>query len=93
MHGYWAWDWANSYERVQALDVDQHLIKTASPHGLYGFRKGQRFYFLNVPDNDAVRADPAATFLAWDNGRFVDVTADVRARRREVKFFDNRPPG
>ena len=51
-----------------------------------------RFYFLNVPDNDAVRADPAATFLAWDNGRFVDVTADVRARRREVKFFDNRPP-
>ena len=26
----------------------QRLIKTAPPHGLYGFRKGQRFYFLNV---------------------------------------------
>jgi hypothetical protein len=51
-----------------------------------------RFYFLNVPDNDAVRDDPSATFLAWDNGRFIDVTADVRARRRDVKFFTNRPP-
>jgi len=52
-----------------------------------------RFHYLNVPDNDAVRDDPSATFFAWDDGRFVDVTADVRARRREVKFFDNRPPG
>jgi hypothetical protein len=48
VHGYWAWDWANSYERVAALDLEARLIKTAPPHGLYGFRKGQRFYFLNV---------------------------------------------
>ncbi len=48
VHGYWAWDWANSYERVASLDLDQRLVKTAPPHGLYGFRQGQRFYFLNV---------------------------------------------
>lgn len=48
VHGYWAWDWANSYERVSELNPTQHLLKTAAPHGLYGFRKGQRFYFLNV---------------------------------------------
>ena len=48
MHGYWAWDWANSYERVASLDLENRLVKTAAPHGLYGFRKGQRFYFLNV---------------------------------------------
>ena len=48
VHGYWSWDWANSYERVASLDLDQRLIKTAPPHGLYGFRKAQRFYFLNV---------------------------------------------
>jgi hypothetical protein len=48
VHGYWAYDWANSYEKVATLDVEQHLVKTAPPHGLYGFRKEQRFYFLNV---------------------------------------------
>jgi hypothetical protein len=48
VHGYWAWDWANSYERVASLDRERRLVKTAPPHGLYGFRKGQRFYFLNV---------------------------------------------
>jgi len=48
VHGYWAYDWANSYERVESIDRGARLIKTAPPHGLYGFRKGQRFYFLNV---------------------------------------------
>ena len=48
VHGYWAWDWANSYERVAAIDLERHLIRTAPPSGNYGFRKGQRFYFLNV---------------------------------------------
>lgn len=48
VHGYWAWDWANSYEHVSSLDLETHLVKTAAPYGLYGFRKGQRFYFLNV---------------------------------------------
>lgn len=48
VHGYWAWDWANSYERVEVLDVERRHLRTAPPHGLYGFRKGQRFHFLNV---------------------------------------------
>jgi hypothetical protein len=48
VHGYWAWDWANSYERVASLDLERRLVRTAPPRGLYGFRKGQRFYFLNV---------------------------------------------
>jgi hypothetical protein len=48
VHGYWAYDWANSYERVVALDRERRLVKTGPPYGHYGFRKGQRFYFLNV---------------------------------------------
>jgi hypothetical protein len=48
VHGYWAYDWANSYEKIAALDLEQRLVKTAPPHGQYGFRKDQRFYFLNV---------------------------------------------
>jgi len=47
-HGYWAYDWANSYEKIAALDVGQRLVKTAPPLGHYGFRKDQRIYFLNV---------------------------------------------
>ena len=48
VHGYWAYDWANSYERVQRLDPVTRVVETAPPHGLYHFAKGQRFYFLNV---------------------------------------------
>ena len=48
MHGYWAYDWANSYERVAELNPDRHFIRTTPPYGHYGFRKGQRFKFLNV---------------------------------------------
>jgi hypothetical protein len=48
VHGYWSWDWANSYERVASIDLDRRLVKTAAPYGMYSFRKGQRFYFLNL---------------------------------------------
>ena len=48
VHGYWDYDWANSYEHVASLDPDQHLVTTAPPYGQYGFRTNQRFYFLNV---------------------------------------------
>jgi hypothetical protein len=48
IHGYWAWDWANSYVGVASLDLENRLIKTVAPYGSYGFRKGQPFYFLNV---------------------------------------------
>ena len=66
VHGYWAWDWANSYERVDALDLDQRLVKTAAPYGLYGFRKGQRFYFLNLLEE---LDQPGEWFLDRQSGR------------------------
>jgi len=48
VHGYWAYDWANSYERIAAIDADERHIRTHKPHGLYGIRPGNRIYFLNV---------------------------------------------
>lgn len=48
VHGYWAYDWANSYEKVAELDRERQFLRTEAPHGLYGFRKGQRFYYLNL---------------------------------------------
>lgn len=48
VHGFWAWDWANSYEKIESFNLEKRWIKTAPPRGHYGFRVGQRFYFLNV---------------------------------------------
>jgi hypothetical protein len=51
VHGYWAYDWANSYEHIATLDTQKRLIKTSPPYGNYGFRAGGhggRFYFLNI---------------------------------------------
>lgn len=48
VHGYWAYDWANSYERVAELDTGRQFLKTAPPYGNFYFRAGQRFCFLNI---------------------------------------------
>lgn len=48
LHGYWAWDWANSYEEIASIDVNRRLIKNKPPYGSWGYRTGNRFYFLNV---------------------------------------------
>jgi hypothetical protein len=65
VHGYWAYDWANSYERVARLDTAARHIVTAPPYGLYGFRQGNRFYFLNILEElDA----PGEFFLDRERG-------------------------
>lgn len=48
IHGYWTWDWADSYERVASIDREKREITTVEPHGVYGYTPGKRFYFLNV---------------------------------------------
>ena len=48
VHGYWSWDWANSYEKIAELDKKSMKITTKSPYGQYAFKPGQRFNFYNV---------------------------------------------
>lgn len=48
VHGNWCYDWAVSYERVAELDSVQKKIVNAPPYGIYSFKKGQRFFFLNI---------------------------------------------
>jgi len=48
VHGYWTYDWADSYEKIRSIDFDSHEITTYEPHGVYGYTVGQRFYFLNI---------------------------------------------
>jgi len=86
VHGYWAYDWANSYEKVAVLDLDQRLVKTAAPHGLYGFRKGQRFYFLNVLEE---LDQPGEWFLERTSGMLYfwpPVRNEQKGRPEEILF-------
>ena len=48
VHGYWTYDWADTYEKVASIDVDKREVATVPPHGQYGYTAGKRFYFLNV---------------------------------------------
>jgi parallel beta-helix repeat protein len=48
VHGYWTWDWAESYESVKAIDTEKREIATHEPHGVYGYSAGKRYYALNI---------------------------------------------
>ena len=50
LHGYWGFDWACTYEKAEMFDPQNRFIRTAYPYGQYFFRVGQRFRFVNVPD-------------------------------------------
>lgn len=47
-HGYWTWDWSDSFQRVQSIDRARHELTFATPHHHYGYTRNQRFRFLNV---------------------------------------------
>ena len=48
LHGYWSFDWADSYTKIKSIDTATHAIYTQEPHGAYGYTKGKRFYALNI---------------------------------------------
>jgi hypothetical protein len=48
VHGYWFVDWADQYLRVKGIDAAARMVTIAAPHSPYGYKKGQRFRFLNV---------------------------------------------
>lgn len=48
VHGFWTWDWADSYEKVDSIDLEKQEIVTRPPHGVYGYKAGARYYVLNL---------------------------------------------
>jgi len=48
VHGYWTWDWADSFEEIVRFDKAAKRVFTQPPHGVYGYKQGARFYFLNI---------------------------------------------
>ncbi len=65
VHGYWVHDWSDQYQRVQTLDLHKHEIWPEPPYHGYGYKKGARFYFLNVLEE---LDSPGEWFLDRDNG-------------------------
>jgi hypothetical protein len=48
LYGYWFWDWADEYQKVASLDLTAKSFTLAQPYSGYGYRKGQRYYALNL---------------------------------------------
>ncbi|NOZ56229.1 MAG: right-handed parallel beta-helix repeat-containing protein [Calditrichaeota bacterium] len=48
MHGYWTWDWSDSYERVGKIVPKTRTIIIQPPYHRYGYTVNQRFAFYNV---------------------------------------------
>lgn len=54
LHGYWFWDWAEQRQKVQSIDAAKRIITLEPPHHIYGYRKGQWYYALNLlPELDS----------------------------------------
>ncbi len=48
VHGYWAWDWAPTHEKVEVFDREKGFVRCAEPYGQYHYTVGQRFCFFNI---------------------------------------------
>lgn len=48
LHGYWFWDWADAFQQAAAIDTENRTIAIRPPYHNYGYRKGQRYYALNL---------------------------------------------
>ncbi len=48
MHGYWTWDWSDSYQKIKSIDTLNKEITISEPHHNYGYTKNQRYYFVNI---------------------------------------------
>ncbi len=48
LHGYWFWDWSDSYEKVSDIDLTTKTFRTIPPYHRFGYRNNQRYYALNL---------------------------------------------
>lgn len=46
--GYWYWDWAESFQKVEKIDVDKRSIYLEEPFEGYGYRDSLRYFGLNL---------------------------------------------
>ena len=66
LHGYWTWDWADSYVRIDKIDTKKKEFTLTEPHGAYGYVKEQRYYALNILEE---LDSPGEWYLDRHNGK------------------------
>lgn len=47
VYGYWYHDWADTYLKIDNIDIEKHIIQTTNKHN-YGLRRGHRWFALNL---------------------------------------------
>jgi len=48
LYGYWFWDWFEQFQKVASIDPATRTFTLAPPRSQYGYRKGQRYYAVNI---------------------------------------------
>ncbi len=66
LHGYWFWDWADAYQKVESIDTQNRVMTLVPPHHGYGYRTGQRYRALNLL---AELDEPGEWYLDRRSGR------------------------
>jgi parallel beta-helix repeat protein len=65
LHGYWVWDWADSYSKVKSINNETREIMTQEPHNFHGYKPGQRYYAFNILEE---LDDPGEWYLDRKSG-------------------------
>jgi len=65
VHGYWTWDWSDSFQKVRSINTAKQEITLAEPHHHYGYTRNQRYYVLNVLEELDI---PGEWFLDHESG-------------------------
>ncbi len=94
MHGFWNWDWADTYDKIAELDTVNKVIKPAKPYCRYGYRQGQRFYFLNVLEELDSAGEyyidrQSGTLYFWPPASIQEGSAVVSILREPFFILDN----
>jgi hypothetical protein len=48
LYGYWFWDWYEEYQKVVSVGAGDKSFTLAEPYSVYGYRKDQRYFAVNV---------------------------------------------
>jgi len=88
VHGYWVYDWADQFQRVQKLDLQKKEVWPEPPMHIYGYRRGQRFYYLNIIEE---LNSPGEFFIDRTNG-IMYFWPPASAKKAEILFPQLKKP-